>query len=104
MYCWEAARGGLACDVALPAGMLVNPGVSAAYRGRALDWLANRRGWLVYGQMVIDRKAGGPAVAPPGLGDPHAPVRHLIGFGHVATLPGGSKALAVSPFDAGKLD
>jgi hypothetical protein len=107
VFCWDMARGDFVCEAPLPAGTSVHVALSGAYRGRAIDWLAGRRGWLLYGQLVVERKPGaGPAAAPAGLQNATAPVSHLIGPEHIATLPGGlggNKVLTVTRFDPDKV-
>ncbi len=107
VFCWDMRNGTLVADVApVPPGTAIEGSIRYYYTGRIFDWLPDRKGWLLYGEIFVDRKRGGPAVAPPVLKAGGPPVRHLIGFDHVATLPaglGGQKVLSVGRFDLNQL-
>lgn len=103
LVCWDVAKGDAVADIAF--GFLtLMLGMDGTYRGHVLDWVGDRRGWLLYGAMMIDRKADKVGPQPPGLTDPNYAVSHLIGPDHVATLPGGggNKVLTVTRFDPAK--
>jgi hypothetical protein len=105
LVCWDVARGEAVFDVTFPA-LRLWAGTEMAYRGHVLGWVGERRGWLLYGQMFLDRKADRVGPAPAGLLAPDQPFRRMVGPDHVATLPGGlggHKVLTISPFDPGKL-
>jgi hypothetical protein len=106
LVCWDVARGDVLCDVTFPLA-LPAAGVQSVYRGHVIDWIGDRRGWLLYGYTMVDRKKNGAATvlpAPPAEGSPVP--RHMVGRDHVATLaPGakpGEKVLTVSRFDPDK--
>jgi hypothetical protein len=104
LVCWNLASGGSIFDVTFPALRLWD-GAELAYKGQVLGWVGNRRGWLLYGQMFIDRNAdkGGPV--PAGLMAADQPFRRMVGPDHIATLPGGlggKKTLTISRFDPDK--
>jgi len=106
LLCWDVATSNVLSDVTFPQAK-PNPGVLSAYKGHVIDWLGNRRGWLVYGYTMIDRTRAGAATflpQPPVLGTPDP--RHLVGPDHVVTLAAGAKpnekALAVTRFDPDK--
>ncbi|HKI30411.1 MAG TPA: hypothetical protein VKA46_00870 [Gemmataceae bacterium] len=105
LVCWNLmAQGEPAFDVTFPAAK-VRPNMLLAYAGQVLGWVGDRRGWLLYGQMFIDRKADKVGPAPAGLLAAEQPFRRMVGPDHVATLPGGlggNKVLTVSRFDPDK--
>jgi hypothetical protein len=105
LVCWDVVRGEAGFDVTFPA-LRLGVGAEMAYKGHVLGWVGDRRGWLVYGQMFIDRKADKVGPAPSGLLAADQPFRRMVGPDHVATLPGGlggKKTLTISPFDPDKL-
>jgi hypothetical protein len=102
---WDLVRGEVVADVGYPQGR--PPATKAtAYRGHVIDWVGDRRGWLLFGFTLVDRGKNGTATflaESPGAG----PVpRHLVGSGHVVTMGAGAKAgdkvLMVSTFDPDK--
>jgi hypothetical protein len=105
LVCWNLARGGEPVfDVTFP-GLQVRPSTLLTYTGHVLGWVGERRGWLLYGQMFIDRTANKVGPAPAGLLAADPPFRCLVGPDHLATLPGGlggRKVLTVSRFDPEK--
>jgi hypothetical protein len=104
LVCWDVASGEPAVDVTFPA-LRLWVGTEVAYKGHVLGWVGNRRGWLVYGQMFIDRRANKVGPPPSGLLAADQPFRRMVGPDHVATLPGGlggKKVLTVSRFDPDK--
>jgi WD40 repeat protein len=104
LVCWDVTRGESVFDVTFPTPKLWS-GTEMAYKGHVLGWVGERRGWLLYGQMFLDRKADKVGAAPAGLLAPDQPYRHMVGPDHVATLAGGraaNKVLTVSRFDADK--
>jgi hypothetical protein len=106
MVCWDAATGDVVSDTTFPQA-LPAAGVQSVYRGHVIDWVGDRRGWLLFGYTLVDRTKDGSATflpTPPAVGSPVP--RHMIGPAHVATLtPGGragEKVLTVTPFDPDK--
>ena len=102
---WDVARGESVFDVTFPAPQLW-VGTQTGYKGHVLGWVGDRRGWLLYGQMFIDRKADKVGPAPAGLLAADQPLRRMVGPDHMATLPGGfggRKVLTVSRFDPDRL-
>jgi hypothetical protein len=98
---WDVARGESVFDVTFPP-LQLGVGTPTAYKGHVLGWVGDRRGWLLYGQMFIDRKADRVAPAPAALLVADQPFRRMVGPDHMATLPGGiggHKVLTVSRFD-----
>jgi hypothetical protein len=72
-----------------------------------IDWIGERRGWLVYGYTMVQRGKNGTATflpEPPAVGSPIP--RHLVGPEHVATLAAAAKpgefVLTVNRFDPDK--
>jgi hypothetical protein len=105
LVCWDVARGEAVFDVTFRAPSLW-VGTPTAYKGHVLGWVGDRRGWLLYGQMFIDRKADKVGPAPAGLLAADQPFRRMVGPEHIATLPGGiggRKVLTVSRFDPDRL-
>jgi WD40 repeat protein len=103
LVCWDVARGEVVCDVTFPQA-LPAAAVQGAYKGHVLDWIGDRRGWLLYGYTMVDRNKDGSATflpTPPAEGSPVP--RHMVGPAHVATLTPsarpGEKVLTVSKFD-----
>jgi hypothetical protein len=104
LACWGVEGGMPRYNVTFPA-LRLSAGAEMAYKGQVLGWVGERRGWLLYGQMFIDRKADVVGPTPPGLLAPDQPFRRLVGTDHIATLPaglGGNKVLTVAPFDPDK--
>jgi hypothetical protein len=106
LVCWDAARGEVVSDMSVPKAM-PQGGTLVVYRGHVIDWLGDRRGWLLYGYTMIERGKDGSVTAlaePPAFGSPNP--RHLVGPGHsvtaVAAAKAGEKVLTVSPFDPDK--
>jgi hypothetical protein len=106
LVCWDVAKGEVVSENSVP---LDRPqaGTLAVYRGHVLDWVGDRRGWLLYGYTMVERGKDGSATflpQPPQTGSPIP--RHLVGPGHVATLAAAAKpgefVLTVRPFDADK--
>ncbi len=101
LVCWDVARGEAVFDVTFPA-LRPRPQTAMVYRGQVLGWVGERRGWLLYGQMFLDRQADKVGPPPAGLLAPDAPFRRMVGPDHVATLPGGlggRKVLTIGRFD-----
>ena len=106
LICWDAARGDVVSEKAIPQA-IPQTGTLAVYRGHAIDWVGDRRGWLLYGYTLVDRTKNGSATflpQPPGVGNPTP--RRLVGPGHVVTMvpaaKPGEKVLTVSTFDPDK--
>jgi hypothetical protein len=100
LVCWDMTRGEAAFDVPFPA-LRLWAGTETLYKGHVLGWVGDRRGWLLYGQMFIDRKADKVGPAPAGLLALDQPFRRMVGSDHVATMPAGlgNKVLTVGRFD-----
>jgi hypothetical protein len=58
------------------------------YFGRHLEWLGNGSGWLVRGEIVIDKTNGALVWRVPLSGDDWRWARHVVGSSHVAKLGG----------------
>jgi hypothetical protein len=104
LVCWDVAGGEPVVDVTFPA-LRLWVGTEVAYKGHVLGWVGDRRGWLVYGQMFIDRTANKVGPPPSGLLAADQPFRRMVGPDHVATLPGGlggKKVLTVGRFNPDK--
>ncbi len=104
LVCWGMNGDAPAHEVTFPELHLWD-GAVMMDKGQVIGWVGDRRGWLLYGQMFIDRKADRVGPSPPGLLAGDQPFRRMVGTDHVATLPGGpggKKALTISPFDPEK--
>jgi hypothetical protein len=108
LVCWDVATGEVVSDVTFPQA-LPDGAVQSVYKGHVIDWVGDRRGWLLYGYTLVSRNKSGTATflaAPPREGSPVP--RHMIGPAYVATLAPagrpGEKVLTVSPFDADRPD
>ncbi|HEX5271993.1 MAG TPA: hypothetical protein VFW33_15960, partial [Gemmataceae bacterium] len=106
VVCWDAARGEVVCDYTIPKA-LPQGGWTAVYRGHVLDWVGDRRGWLLYGYTFVDRSKNGTMTALPETPPLGSPVpRHLVGPSHAVTMAAGAKptdrTLTVSAFDPDK--
>ncbi len=106
LVCWDAAKGDVLLDAAVPKAQ-PQPGWLAVYRGHAIDWVGDRRGWLLYGYTFVDRTKNGAMTAlaePAPFGSPLP--RHMVGPAHIATVAAGAKpterTLAVRAFDPDK--
>jgi hypothetical protein len=106
LICWDAVTGEGVSEVSVPKA-LPQAGWLAVYRGHVLDWVGDRRGWLLYGYTLVDRTKNGAMTAlaePPPSGSPLP--RHLVGPGHAVTLVAGAKpgekVLTVGTFDPDK--
>jgi hypothetical protein len=106
VICWDAVTGEGVSELSVPKA-LPQAGWLAVYRGHAIDWVGDRRGWLLYGYTFVDRTKNGSMTAlaePPATGSPIP--RHLIGRGHAVTLAAGARAgekvLTVGTFDPDK--
>jgi hypothetical protein len=106
LVCWDAVKGDVVSENTIPKAQ-PQAGWLAVYRGHVIDWVGDRRGWLLYGYTFVDRKKNGGATflpEPPAIGSPVA--RHLIGPGHAVTMAAGAKpnekVLKVSAFDPDK--
>jgi WD40 repeat protein len=103
---WDVAKGEPVVDCSplpglRPAGLSTAPG-----RGPIIDWLADRRGWVFFGQVAIDR-AGGHSLGTlpgPAPGASAAP-RRLVGPDHLVTLSGTlmGQTLSVERIDWNKI-
>jgi hypothetical protein len=62
LVCWDLRRSGQPVDLALGEDLGLKG--EASYKGAPLEWLPDRSGWLLYGQVVVDR-AGKHQVAFP---------------------------------------
>jgi len=107
LICWDVVKGDVACDTFFPQQTRIQPWPQDVYRGHAIDWLGDRRGWLLFGYTMVERNKPGLATflpPPPAMGSPIP--RHLVGTEHVVTLATGStpdkRVLTVSKFDADK--
>jgi hypothetical protein len=101
LVCWDVGRGEAVADVTF-AELRPAAETELAYRGHVLGWVGDRRGWLLYGHMFLDRKADKVAPVPAGLAALGLPFRRMVGPDHVATLPAGpgnNKVLTVRRFD-----
>jgi WD40 repeat protein len=58
------------------------------YFGRHLEWLGDGSGWLVRGEVVIDKVNGAAVWKVPITGDDWRWTRHVVGTSHVARLGG----------------
>jgi WD40 repeat protein len=58
------------------------------YFGRHLEWLGDGSGWLVRGEVVIDKANGAAVWRVPITGDDWRWTRHVVGSSHVAKLGG----------------
>jgi hypothetical protein len=106
LICWDMAKGDVVSESSIPKAT-PPAGTLAVYRGHAIDWVGDRRGWLLYGYTLVDRGKNGSATFLPEPAAAGSPLpRHLIGPGHAVTMVAGArageKALTVSPFDPDK--
>jgi hypothetical protein len=106
LVCWDVAKGDTVTHNTVPKGR-PPAGTLAVYRGHVIDWVGDRRGWLLYGYTLVERGKNGSATflpEPPATGSPIP--RHTIGPEHVVTLAPGAKVgesvLTVSRFDPDK--
>jgi hypothetical protein len=106
LTCWDADKGDVVCENSIPKAA-PQAGLLAVYRGHVIDWVGDRRGWLVYGYTLVNRGRDGSITAlaePPVVGSPIP--RHLVGPGHAVTIVAdpkdGKKVLTVSLFDPDK--
>jgi hypothetical protein len=104
--CWDVAKGNVVCDLSF-AQARPHPATLNVYRGHVIDWLGERRGWLLYGYTLVERNKPNSTTflpTPPAVGSPIP--RHLVGTEHVVTLATGGKpgesVLTVNKFDADK--
>jgi hypothetical protein len=99
VVCWDATRGEVVGTASFPHAKPPHTTVLNAYKGRVIDWLPGRRGWLLYGYKLVERtKDGSAAILPQGPNP-----RHLVDSGHVAALMPAARpaemVLSVSRFD-----
>ncbi len=97
LVCWDVAKGDVVSEASVPQARPPG-GTISVYAGHAIDWVGERRGWLLYGYTLVKRGEDGSATflsQPQQTGSPVP--RHLVGPDHVATLAAG--ALTVSRFD-----
>jgi hypothetical protein len=102
LICWDAIKGDLVSENAVPKAQ-PDALTLTAYRGHVIDWLGDRRGWLLFGYTLVDRGNSGSATflaEPPANGSPVP--RHLVGPGHSVTLQPATKVLTVGLFDPDK--
>jgi hypothetical protein len=102
IVCWDVTKGDVLADHNLPSDTRTSPSLGAAYRMHPIDWLPNRRGWLVLGLNAIDHNSGRPIGSLPVPDRLSLGVRRLIGPEHIAVLSGPRTAsvLAVDRFNA----
>ncbi len=101
LICWDALKGDVVSENAIPKAL--DALTLSAYRGHVIDWLGDRRGWLLFGYTLVDRGNSGSATflaEPPANGSPVP--RHLVGPGHSVTLQPATKVLTVGLFDPDK--
>jgi hypothetical protein len=55
---WEINHGLVVADHRFPGELKAQVKNTFFYRGRILDWLPGRKGWLVYGQALVNRANG----------------------------------------------
>ena len=84
---WDVARGETAADLSFPGDLKTTVKNAILSQARALDWLADRSGWLVYGLLVIDHNTGNVVATIPADG-PIPGQRRLVGKDHVAVVSG----------------
>jgi WD40 repeat protein len=104
LVCWDVAQGTTPPVVYNFDPAPVTATTRTDYEQHVLSWVGQKRGWLLYGQMFIDRKDvnASPGAWPSGLSASHPPYRWMVGPDHVATLPDGqgrSKVLTIRRFD-----
>lgn len=97
---WDVATGRVVADHRFQGDIKSTLKNTALYRGRALDWKADRSGWLLYGKAVVDHKTGQVvATVRENENDPMPGPRRVLGSDHVALVVGelGARSLIVVP-------
>jgi hypothetical protein len=104
LVCWNLNGGEQVHDLTFPA-LRLWAGAEMLYKGQVIGWVGANRGWLLYGQMFIDRGATRVGSPPSSLLSADQPFRRMVGPDHIASLPGGlggKKVLTISRFDPDK--
>jgi hypothetical protein len=105
LVCWDAGKGEVVSEIADPQGR-PDGNAGMVYRGHTIDWVGDRRGWLLYGYKLADRKNGTVTALPKPVVPGGTAARHMIGPDHAVTLANGTnpgeKLLTVSKFDPDK--
>jgi Leucine-rich repeat (LRR) protein len=84
---WDLVGNRLACSYSIPASTLSRMKTRGKYFGRHLEWLDDGSGWLLRGEVLIDRRTG-KAVWQMDPGDTPHYVRHVVGSTHVTRFKG----------------
>jgi WD40 repeat protein len=59
LIAWDVVRGEVVVDHVFDRDLSWEAKHTAFYEGRSVTWLPDSNGWLVFGQLVIDRRSGG---------------------------------------------
>jgi WD40 repeat protein len=88
---WDVAKGETVADRSFEGDLKLKIKNAILYRGRALDWLTDRSGWLVYGQVIIDHDSDAMLASVPAT-DPIPGPRRIIDADHLAVVSGNLNA------------
>jgi hypothetical protein len=98
---WDVATGKVRVDHDLASVHRLPPSRTSMLRRKPLDWLTDKRGWLVLGEIPLEYRTGtqlGPALPTPTRGG--VPPRRLVGTEHIATVDGppSARTLTIEPY------
>jgi WD40 repeat protein len=88
---WDVAKGEIVADRSFEGDLKLKIKNAILYRGRALDWLTDRSGWLVYGQVITDHDSDAILGSVP-ANDPIPGPRRIIDADHLAVVGGNNNA------------
>jgi hypothetical protein len=82
---WDVARGEVAGQHAFPGDFKVTLKNAIFYSGAKIDWLHDGSGWLVHGQLIVDRTTGATLATIP-MADPMPGRRRILDREHLAVV------------------
>jgi hypothetical protein len=85
---WNLETNRLGVDHTLSPAVLRSFKTGIKYWGRHLEWLEDGSGWLVRGEVLIDKPTGAPVWRMDVSGTDTDYIRHVVGSTHVARLYG----------------
>jgi hypothetical protein len=88
---WDVAKGEIVADRGFEGDLKTKLKNAILYRGKALDWLTDRSGWLVYGQMITDHDSDTVLGFVP-ADDPAPGPRRIVDRDHLAVITGNFNA------------